>query len=91
MKKKGYVFKFSKKADEDFGSLSKQLRKRIFIKLEHFEKLDEPLSLAKKLEGTNNKYRFRVGDYRIIVSKLDENTLIILLILKIAHRKNVYE
>lgn len=91
MTRKDYAFKFSRKAEEDLCSLPKQLQKRIFNKLEYFEKLDDPLVLAKKLEGTSNKYRFRVGDYRIIVSKLDENTLIVLLILKIAHRKSVYE
>ena len=86
-----YKFKFSKEAESNLLALPSNIRRRIFTKLEYFEKLEDPLVVAKKLQGTRNKYRFRVGDYRIIVSRLDENTIVLLLILKIGHRKDVYE
>jgi mRNA interferase RelE/StbE len=84
-------FIFSNKANVDFTNLSTILKKRIINKLEYFEKSENPLSFAKKLKGTENKFRFRIGDYRIIISKIDEERFVILLILKIAHRREVYE
>ena len=42
----------------------------------------------KKLKGFKNLYRIRVGNYRIIYSV--QHDILIIEILKIAHRKNVY-
>lgn len=86
-----YRFRFTRNAEKDFASLPKGLQSRIYKKLQYWEGLKDPMSLSKKLEGLSNCYRFRVGDYRIIVSPENENELIILIILKIAHRKSVYE
>ncbi|MEK7126556.1 MAG: type II toxin-antitoxin system RelE/ParE family toxin [Patescibacteria group bacterium] len=88
---KKFQFQFSSYGEKDFSSLARSLQKRILSKLEYFEKSGNPLLFAKKLVGLDNKYRFRVGDYRIIISKQDSKTLIILLILKIRHRKKIYE
>lgn len=86
-----YQFKFTQNSEKDFASLPKALQKRIYKKLQYWEMLKDPMTLSKKLEGLSNCYRFRVGDYRIIVSPENENLLIILVILKIAHRKSVYD
>ena len=43
----------------------------------------------KKLEGTENKYRIRVGDYRMTY-ETDEN-LKIIFVLDIGLRKNIYD
>jgi mRNA-degrading endonuclease RelE of RelBE toxin-antitoxin system len=88
---KKFQFQFSSYGEKDFSSFARSLQKRILSKLEYFEKSGDPLLFAKKLTGLDNKYRFCVGDYRIIVSKQDSKTLIILLILKIGHRRKVYE
>ncbi|MDQ6756349.1 MAG: type II toxin-antitoxin system RelE/ParE family toxin [Bacteroidota bacterium] len=42
----------------------------------------------KKLKGFKNLYRIRVGNYRIIYSV--QHDILIIEILKIAHRKDVY-
>lgn len=86
-----YQFQFSEQSENEFASLSKDLQKRILEKLEYFEKSGNPLSFAKKLQGLNNRFRFRIGDYRIIVSQKNQNILIVLVILKIAHRSKAYE
>ena len=88
---KVYKFVFSAKADEDFSGLTLLIQKRIVAKLEYFSKSENPLYFAKKLVGAQNKFRFRVGDYRIIVGKIDEDHFVVLLVLKIAHRREVYE
>lgn len=89
--KKSYQFQFSQKAELEFAALERSLQKRIFEKLSFFEHSDDPLAFAKKLRGMDRFYRFRVGDYRIIVTPKDKKTFIILLILKIGHRREVYE
>ena len=47
-----------------------------------------PLGDVKKLQGNTEDYRLRVGNYRIIFSKDDEN--LIILIIEIAPRGEVY-
>lgn len=86
-----YKFIFSNMAEKDFSSLPQLIQKRIITKLEFFGKSENPLFFAKKLVGVQNKFRFRIGDYRIIVSKIDEKCFVVLLVLKIAHRREVYE
>jgi mRNA interferase RelE/StbE len=42
----------------------------------------------RKLVGTHNDYRLRVGDYRIIYS-IEEDRLVVLVI-DVGHRKDIY-
>lgn len=88
---KPYQFQFSANAEHDFASFSQILQKKILGKLKFFEKTENFLNFAKKLRGLENTYRFRIGDYRIIVTPKDQKTIVILLILKIGHRKEIYE
>jgi mRNA interferase RelE/StbE len=44
---------------------------------------------VKKLVGMENLYRLRVGDYRVVYT-LDD-TILLILVVKIAHRKDVYK
>ena len=48
-----------------------------------------PFGDVKKLQGDIEDYRLRVGNYRVVFSKDDENILIS--IIKIAHRGEVYK
>jgi mRNA interferase RelE/StbE len=41
-----------------------------------------------KLEGTQNQYRIRVGDYRVIYSIADD--VLTVLVIRIRHRKDAY-
>jgi len=60
-------------------------------KIEFYEKTKKPLSFAKKLKGFDDRFSFRVGDYRIIVTPKNSDTFIILVVLKIGHRREVYD
>ena len=44
---------------------------------------------SKKLTGSNNKWRIRQGDYRIIYSI--ENDILTVSIVKVKHRRDVYD
>ena len=88
--RKSYEFQFSSNAEKQFSDLEIGIKRRVIKKLDFYEKSGDPLSFAKKLKGLENKFSFRVGDYRIIVSQKDNNNFVILIILKIGHRKEIY-
>ncbi len=73
-------------AYSQFTKLDKTIQKRISEKLESIK--DDPYWHLTKLVGFNS-YKLRVGDYRIILS-IEKNTLVIWII-KVGHRRSVYE
>ncbi len=89
--KKIYQFQFSRNAEKQFADFEIKVQKRIIKKLDFYEKSGDPLSFAKKLKGLDDKFSFRVGDYRLIVVPKDANNFVVLVILKIGHRREVYE
>lgn len=81
-----YVFK-GKSANE-FADLPRKIQVVIMNKLEFFMNSPNPLKFAEPLNNSDlGKYRFRVGDYRIIFDV--ENN--VAKILKIGHRKDIYK
>ena len=68
-----------------------KISKRILTLIEEFKYTDDPRGHpnAMKIVGFDNRYRWRVGDYRIIGDVFDDRVVII--IIKIAHRKDVYK
>lgn len=81
-----YELIFSDIALKQLEKLSKDLQTRIVAALERIRQ--RPEAYLKKLVG-ETCYRLRVGDYRVIVD-IDRDRLLIL-VLKIGHRKNVYK
>ena len=72
--------------------LLKKIDKQEALKIVSFLKdirlLSDPYSLAKKLEGAKDLYRYRVGNYRIICKIYNKELTI--LVIDIADRKNIY-
>lgn len=86
-----YKLRITQKAKNDLISLEKDIQKRIAKKLKFFISTDNPLEYAKKLKDARlGTYRFRIGDYRAIFDIDSEGNIIILIILRIKHRKNTY-
>lgn len=69
------------------NALPESIRKRIIRKVVSLETNPRPHD-AIKLEGSNDYYRIRVGDYRIIYRIQDDR--LIILIIKVAHRRESY-
>jgi mRNA interferase RelE/StbE len=76
-------------------SVEKTLRKIRDVQLQQrlnnaFEKLSENprRSGAEKMSGFDKRYRFRVGDYRIVYEIHD--TVLLVLILAVGDRKEIY-
>jgi mRNA interferase RelE/StbE len=82
-----YRIEFKRSAAKILKKLPKPDRRRIRDKIDSFaENLPDPA--ITKMKGDNPFHRVRVGDYRIIY-EIHEDTLLIL-VLKIGHRKEVY-
>lgn len=89
--KKIYKFIFQSEAEEEFVSLPDLVKERILKKLRFWADSGKPFEFAKRLNSEQELYRFRIGDYRVIFTPKDKNTFVILLILKVGHRKDIYE
>ena len=81
-----YEILFSDKALKQLEKLEKKIQERIIKSLERIR--IRPETYITKLVGEQG-YKLRVGDYRIILD-LDQGKLIILVV-KIGHRRNVYD
>jgi mRNA interferase RelE/StbE len=81
-----YRLVFEKRAINSLNKVSPQIKKRIWNKLQEC-KLD-PFRFLKPLVQIKG-FKLRVGDYRIIIDVREE--IRILNVLKVGHRKNIYE
>jgi mRNA interferase RelE/StbE len=77
--------------DRELGKLDAQQAKGILKFLsERVTKLDDPRSIGQVLHGSRlgEFWKYRVGDYRLIC-KIEDDRLI-LLVLRLGHRKEIY-
>ncbi len=81
-----YDLIYSPNALKQLEKLENSMKGRILTALERLRIRPESCDI-KKLVGMEG-YRFRVGDYRIIFDM--EKDKLIILILQIGHRKNIY-
>lgn len=71
-----------------FGNLEPITKHKFIEKLKLLEDTPKPIGSI-KLKGFENQYRIRMGDYRI--RYFINNTKFEILILDIAHRKDIYK
>jgi len=84
-----YNIRWHEEAISDLKKIDRQTQKKIIARIKDYL-LKDPLSLGKPLQGIfKGLYRYRYGSYRIIYA-IDRDSVIIL-ILRIADRKNVYD
>ncbi len=82
---------YTQKAKDDLKNLELKTARRIIKKIFFFSNQKNPLSFAKKLSNTAiGMYRFRIGDYRVIFDIDAKGSVQILMILRIKHRKDIY-
>lgn len=83
---------YLRSARKDIESLDRQtaIRIRRFLE-ERLSSLDDPRSIGEALKGSKlgALWKYRVGEYRIIASIEDDAVRI--LVIRIGHRKNVYQ
>lgn len=90
MSQKPYEVVFKKSAVKELQALPKKMQQKVLdaVQLLSLNPYTELLQI-KKMKGADNLYLIRIQDYRIIY--LLENHLIKINIIKIGHRKDVYE
>ena len=81
-----YELIYSPSALKQLEKLEHNIKERVVVALERLRIRPESCDI-KKLVGMQG-YRFRVGDYRIIFDM--EKYRLIILVLQIGHRKNIY-
>ena len=81
-----YQLIFEKRALEELNKLDKQIKERIWKKLQDCK--EEPFRFLESLIEIKG-FKLRVGNYRVIIDvDFKEQKLTII---KVGHRKNVYE
>ena len=83
------IIKIDKSFEKDVKSINSQLTNKTLIKiineLQTANKISD-ISNLKKIQGTNNYYRIRIGDYRLgmIIIKTE------IQLIRLLHRKDIY-
>ncbi len=86
-----YKIEFSDEAFKEFGKLDKYTQKLIDAWIrKHLETNENPRSIGKPLVGNKSgQWRYRVGDFRLLCLIQDDR--LIILVIKIGHRRDVYK
>jgi mRNA interferase RelE/StbE len=82
-----YEVRIAPAAQRQYRKLPVALRKRVGEALAALSEEPRPSGVV-KLRGSSNRWRIRVGDYRVIYRIEDEVVLVTVLV--IAHRREVY-
>ena len=81
-----YALEFTDTFRKQFSKLEKSIQQRIITALERIR--IRPDYFVKRLVGSPY-YRLRVGDYRIILDIKQDKLIII--VMELGHRKNIYK
>ena len=86
-----YKLEFSKRFDRQFLKLDKSTQRYIFNWLiKHLDNVENPRYSGKSLTGNKQGlWRYRIGNYRVIVDISDTNCVIIAV--EVGHRKFIYK
>jgi len=82
-----YNIKFEKRVKKDLKGVPREKLQKIIVEIENLTNNPYPPS-STKLKG-RDAWRIRIGDYRVIYT-VNNNELLILVV-KIGHRKDVYK
>ncbi|MBN2700241.1 MAG: type II toxin-antitoxin system RelE family toxin [Methylohalobius sp. ZOD2] len=82
-----YEIELAASAKKQFDKLPANIRQRLAKTINQLSTTPRPPGVT-KLKGEDQLYRVRVGDYRIVY-RIEDNRLLVL-ILKVGHRRAVY-
>ena len=75
--------------DREFKKLDRAVQRRVLAYLHDVAGLDDPRQRGKGLTANHaGIWRYRVGDYRILVQLIDDTLTV--LTLQVGHRRDVY-
>ncbi|MCD4823547.1 MAG: type II toxin-antitoxin system RelE/ParE family toxin [Phycisphaerae bacterium] len=82
-----YRIEIKKSAAKELAALAKRDQRRIAAVISALADNPRPPG-GRKLTGTEDAYRVRVGDYRIVYQIVD--AAVVVYIIRIGHRKDIY-
>lgn len=82
-----YKIEIPKSVEKALGKLPTHIREQIERRIEKLAEEPRPTG-CEKLAGEDSLYRVRQGDYRVIYEIHDK--VLVVLIIKIGHRRDVY-
>lgn len=83
-----YKIEWKRSAVKELKKLSKENINRILETVEALSSSPFP-NQTKKLVGSDNSFRIRVGDYRIIYTVLSK--ILTIEIIRVGHRRDIYK
>lgn len=85
--KGSYEIRWKRSALKELKKLQKKARSRILAAIEKLAREPRPRG-SRKLTGSKNTYRIRIGNYRVIYGLFPDR--IVIEILRVRHRKDAY-
>jgi mRNA interferase RelE/StbE len=82
-----YKVLFRPSVDKQLRKLPVEIQRRIVRAVENLTSAPRPQGVV-KLQGDENLWRIRVGNYRIVYEIHDDR--LVILVLRVAHRRDVY-
>ena len=82
-----YAVEFSPSARREFRKLAREVQRSLRPRLDALATEPRPAG-AKKLKGSDDLWRIRVADYRIIYEIRDR--ILVVLVMRVGHRREVY-
>lgn len=83
-----YEIKFARTATKELRSLPSQIIQRIAGKIDQLAEDPRPKN-CRKLQGYDNLWRIRIGDYRVVYEISDQ--IKVVEIRRVRHRRDVYD
>jgi mRNA interferase RelE/StbE len=83
-----YRVEWSSAAERQFGKLTPAVRARLWESVGELAENPRPPGCVKMTDYEKDAWRIRVGDYRVIYRIFD--TRLLVLVLRVGHRRQVY-
>jgi mRNA interferase RelE/StbE len=85
-----YRVEYTKAAVKQFKKMDRQIAALILSYIEkNLVDCENPRTHGKALQGNlSDKWRYRIGDYRIL-AKIEDDTIVIIVV-EVGHRKDIY-
>ena len=83
-----YSVELTRTAEKQLRRIAKRHRNRLVEAIHDLVDRPRPHG-ARKLQGYDDVYRIRVGQYRVVYEILEDRVIVI--VLKLGHRKDIYK
>jgi len=80
---------FAAQAEKQIAKLDRNVRLRIIASLERLRE-EYPVGDMRKMQGYDDLWRLRVGDYRVVMQIDLVTANIIVTVIRVGHRREVY-